>query len=304
MRDLVGIGWRPELATQILSNLDRIDVIEVIAEDFYENNAGIGALKSLARQAPVTVHGVSLGMASVLPVDRKRLEKMARLIDRVQPQSWSEHLAFVRAGDEEIGHLAAPPMTSDAIENTAANLAAAKKLVGLSPLMENIATLIYPPVSDLDEPTWLCETMSASDGSLLLDLHNLFANSINFGLDAREFLARLPAHRIQGVHISGGRWIDAGHAGQQRLLDDHRHDPPDLVYDLLSELASSCPNPLTVILERDGDYPPIEHLLSQLERARSALRRGRTASRKISTPTNFLGTRIEEARPACGDLND
>ena len=286
MQDQVGLGWRPELATGILSNLDRIDVLEVIAEDFYETPAGISALKSLATQVPVTVHGVSLGMASVSPVDCKRLGKMARLVDRVQPESWSEHLAFVRAGDIEIGHLAAPPMTSDTVENTAANIAAARALVGLSPLMENIATLIYPPASDLDEPAWLCETMIAADGQLLLDLHNLFANSINFGLDPREFLARLPADRIHGVHISGGQWIDAGDAAQRRILDDHRHDPPDPVYELLAELASQCPNQLTVILERDGDYPPIEHLLAQLDRARSALRRGRAAFRALSIPTS------------------
>jgi uncharacterized protein (UPF0276 family) len=286
MQDLVGMGWRPELATGILSNLDRINVLEVIAEDFYETSAGMSALKSLARQVPVAIHGVSLGMASVSPVDCKRLEKMARLVDRVQPESWSEHLAFVRAGDIEIGHLAAPPMTSDTVENTAANLATAMASVGMAPLMENIATLIYPPASDRDEPTWLSETMTAADGELLLDLHNLFANSVNFGLDPREFLARLPAHRIHGVHISGGQWIDAGDAGQRRILDDHHHDPPDPVYELLTELAAQCPNRLTVILERDGDYPPMEHLLAQLDRARSALRRGRAASRALSIPTS------------------
>jgi uncharacterized protein (UPF0276 family) len=286
MQDFVGIGWRPELASGILSNLDRIDVLEVIAEDFYETPAGMSALKSLASQVPVTIHGVSLGMASVSPVNCKRLEKMARLVDRVQPVSWSEHLAFVRAGDIEIGHLAAPPMTSDTIENTAANLAAAKALVGLSPLMENIATLIYPPASDRDEPTWLSETMTAANGELLLDLHNLFANSINFGLDPKEFLSKLPADLIHGVHISGGQWIDAGDAGQRRILDDHRHDPPDPVYELLAELASQCPNRLTVILERDGEYPPMDHLLAQIDRARSALKRGRAASRAQSIPTS------------------
>jgi uncharacterized protein (UPF0276 family) len=286
MQDMVGMGWRPDLATGILSNLDRIDVLEVIAEGFYETSAGMSALKSLAKQVPVTIHGVSLGMASASPVDCKRLEKMARLVDRVQPESWSEHLAFVRAGDIEIGHLAAPPMTSDTVENTAANLAAAAALVGLSPLMENIATLIYPPASDRDEPTWLCDTITAADGELLLDLHNLFANSINFGLDPIEFLGRLPADRIHGVHISGGQWIDAGDAGQQRILDDHRHDPPDPVYELLTELAAQCPNSLTVILERDGDYPPMKHLLDQLDRARNALKRGRAASHALAIPTS------------------
>lgn len=278
MRDRVGMGWRSDLASGILSNLDRIDVLEVIAEDFYRSGSAMRALKSLAAQVPVTIHGVSLGMASVTPVDCRRLEKMARLVDVVRPEFWSEHLAFVRAGDVEIGHLAAPPMISDTIESTAANLLKARAVVGSTPQMENIATLIYPPASDRDEPTWLCDTIGASDGDLLLDLHNLFANSMNFGLTSSDFLARLPVHRIHSVHISGGKWIDAGDATQRRILDDHRHDPPDPVYELLAELAARCPNPLTVILERDGDYPPMKHLLAQLDRARTAIKRGRAAS--------------------------
>jgi uncharacterized protein (UPF0276 family) len=75
------------------------------------------------------------------------------------------------------------------------------------------------------------------------------------------------------VHISGGKMI--GEDGQRRLLDDHLHDPPDPVYELLAQLAERCPNPLTVILERDGSYPAMDHLLTQLDRARSAMAKGR-----------------------------
>ena len=276
MRDRVGIGWRPELAAGILSNLDRIDVLEVIAEDYFERADRTRALKTLAAQIPIMVHGISLGMASTAPVDRKRLEKMARLVDKVQPESWSEHLAFVRAGDIDIGHLAAPPRTSSTIDGTAANLAAARSVVGSAPVVENIATLIDPPASDRDEPAWLQETLASSDAGLLLDLHNLYANSVNFGLDPKEFLTRLPASRIQIVHISGGQWIDDGDPEHRRILDDHLHDPPDPVYDLLSELAARCPNSLSVILERDGQYPSIEQLMAQLDRARCALESGRS----------------------------
>ncbi len=270
MNDRVGLGWRPELAAGILSNLDHIDVLEVIADDYYDaSRRRIQALKMLAAQVPVVFHGISLGLASTVRVDSRRLEKMARLTDRVQPESWSEHLAFVRAGDIDIGHLAAPPRTSATIDGTAANLDAAMKLIGRAPQVENIATLIDPPASDLDEPAWLCKTLDASNAGLLLDLHNLYANSLNFGLDPHAFLARLPAQRIETVHISGGKWLG------ERILDDHLHDPPDPVYDLLSALAAVCPNPLTVILERDGSYPPMRHLLAQLHRARTALALGR-----------------------------
>jgi uncharacterized protein (UPF0276 family) len=275
LNDRVGLGWRPELAAGILSHLDSIDVIEIIADDYFDSPARARSLKTLAAHAPIVLHGISLGMASTAPVDRKRLDKMARLVDLVKPESWSEHLAFVRAGEIEIGHLTAPPRTASTIDGTAANLDQARRIVGSCPLVENIATLIDPPASDRDEPKWLCETLAASNAPLLLDLHNLYANAINFALDPHEFLQQLPMERIHAVHISGGKWIQNELKDQRRILDDHLHDPPDPVYDLLSALAARCPNPLTVILERDGAYPPIEHLLAQLTRARRAIELGR-----------------------------
>lgn len=275
MPDRVGLGWRPELAAGIFANLDSIDVIEVIADDYFDSAARLRALKVLAAQRPVVLHGISLGLASTAGVEGKRLEQMARLVEKLRPESWSEHLAFVRAGEIEIGHLAAPPRTASTIDATAANLEAARAAVGSLPLVENIATLIDPPVSDLDEPAWLAGTLEASGAGMLLDVHNLYANSVNFGQDPFGFLARLPLDRVHQVHLSGGKWIDDGDPSHARLLDDHLHDSPDPVYDLLGELAARCPNPLTVILERDGSYPPMEHLLSQLDRARRALLSGR-----------------------------
>ena len=120
----------------------------------------------------------------------------------------------------------------------------------------------------LEEPRFLSRILCAPRMHLLLDLHNLYANSVNFGMDPADFLRRLPSERIHAVHISGGKWIG-------RILDDHLHDPPDPVYDLLTALAARSPNPLTVILERDGAYPPMTQLLAQLDRARSALELGR-----------------------------
>src|SRR5271165_4562334 len=99
MTDRVGLGWRPELAVGIFANLDEIDVIEVIADDYFDSAAGVRAIRTLAAQRPVVLHGIALGLASTMPPERKRLEKMARLVEKVSPESWSEHLAFVRARD-------------------------------------------------------------------------------------------------------------------------------------------------------------------------------------------------------------
>ena len=273
-KDRVGLGWRPKLAACILAHLDRIDVVEVIADDFFKApHRDRRALQTLATQVPITLHGVTLGMASSVPVDSRRLEHMARLCEKVQPVSWSEHLAFVRGGGVEIGHLAAPPRNRATIDGAVNNLIRAKRIVGAAPLVENVATLIDPPGSELDEATWIAEILSESNIDLLLDLHNLYANAVNFKFDPKDFLSLIPADRISAIHLAGGKWIGAPDA--RRLLDDHLHDVPEPVYDLLTEVGAYCPRPLTVILERDGHFPSIESLLQQLDRARLALAAGR-----------------------------
>jgi uncharacterized protein (UPF0276 family) len=281
IKDHVGLGWRRELAAGILAHLDRLDVVEVIADDFFDApRRERRALRTLAAQVPVVLHGVTLGLASSAPVEVKRLEQTARLCAEVRPDYWSEHLAFVRGGGIEIGHLAAPPRTTATIEGAAKNLARARAVVGAAPLVENIATLIEPPGSDCGEADWIAEIIRASGCDLLLDLHNLYANALNFGYEPRDFLSRIPLERITAIHLAGGKWVSA--RGERRLLDDHLHDVPDPVYALLTEVGALAPQPLTVILERDGHYPAIECLLEQLDRARRALAQGRARRAQAS----------------------
>jgi uncharacterized protein (UPF0276 family) len=273
-KDRFGLGWRPQLALGILSNLDRLDIVEVIADDFFSApRSERRALKTLAAQVPVTLHGVSLGLASSVSVDSCRLDSTARLCEEVRPLSWSEHLAFVRGGGIEIGHLAAPPRCDETIEGTLKNLSAARNVVGVAPQVENVATLIDPPFSRYDEASWVSEIIRNSQSDLLLDLHNLYANAMNFGFQAIDFISRIPSGRVRGIHLAGGKWI--GKDPPRRVLDDHFHDVSEPVYELLEEVGARTEPGLTVILERDGDFPSIESLLNQLDRARQALARGR-----------------------------
>lgn len=281
--DRFGLTWQPALAAGILANLDRIDVIEVIAEEqFGASSRATRALETLAHQVPLLVHGVALGPASTAPVDARRLDRLARLVERLEPAFWSEHLACVRAGDIEIGHLAAAPRTSATIDATAANLSRAASIVGSRPMVENIATLMDPPASDRSEVEWVSSVMTASGCDLLLDLHNVHANSLNFDFDQVEYLDRLDPERIGAIHIAGGCWIDGpdDERRERRYLDDHLHDVPDPVYDLLVEVGARVRRPLTVLLERDGRFPPMRHLLWQLERARAALAEGRLRAQR------------------------
>jgi hypothetical protein len=268
--DRFGLLWRPALAAGILENLDRIDLIEVIADGYFDApKQEIEALRTMGANVPLVLHGVSMGLASAAPVEKKRIERMARLIDRVRPDHWSEHLAFVRGGGVEIGHLAAPPRTQATIEGTAENLARVARVTGM-PLIENVATLIDPPASTCSEADWIRSIARETGAGLLLDLHNLYANAINFGSDPAELLGSLPLERVREVHLAGGRWL------RGRLLDDHLHAVPDPVFDLLSLLGARAPN-LDVIVERDDCLPPIEVLLAELDRARAALSSGRRA---------------------------
>ena len=275
MGDRAGLGWRGELSAAILSNLDRIDLVEVIAEDWFDApRSEVRALRTLGTQVPFWIHGVSLGLASAAPADRGRVERMARLVGLAEPEGWSEHLAFVRGGGVEIGHLAAPPRNDGVLAGLARNAAAARRATGAAPLLENVATLIDPPGSDRDEAAFVRDATDASGGGLLLDLHNWHANGTNFGFDPLEGLGALPLERVGMIHVAGGRWIRSP-AGAPRLLDDHLHPVPDPVWTLLEEAAARADGPLTVVLERDGRYPPVEVLLAELDLARAAMARGR-----------------------------
>jgi uncharacterized protein (UPF0276 family) len=274
--DRVGLGWRGELAASFLHHLAELDVIEVIAEDWIHAGRGeCAALADLADSCPLLLHGVSLGLASSEAVDKRRLDRMARLVERVRPQAWSEHLAFVRAGGIEIGHLAAPPRNEEVVAGAIANLERVRRAVGAFPCVENVATLIDPPASSMTEAQWVTRIAAGSGTPLLLDLHNLYANALNFGMAPEALLDAFPLDRVAMVHLSGGRWIGTGTS--RRLLDDHLHDVPDPVYGLLERLARRAPGPLTVIVERDGNYPAFDALLAQVTRARKVLAAGRAA---------------------------
>jgi len=278
--DRVGIGWRPDLAAGILCHQDEIDLVEIIAEDYFDSPSHVvGGVATLAKQISVMVHGVGMGLASCAPAHRKYFDRMARLVDRIEPEAWSEHLAFVRVGDREFGHLAAPPRTLANAEGTVENLRRAEEIVGTRPHVENIATLLDPPGSTMEESDWTRRILDGAQCKLLFDLHNVFANGLNHGYEPTEFLRAIGAARVRYMHIAGGKMITAPD-GTSRLLDDHLHDVPDPVYDLLEEVAATATHPLTVILERDGDFPSMETLLQQTRRARSAMARGRARNRE------------------------
>lgn len=278
-----GIAWREELSAGIIANLDEIEGIELIAERYLDApRRKLEALRFLAHQRPVWIHATSLGLASSTPVEKKQLERLARLIDAIEPAGWSEHLAFVRGGGREIGHLAAPPRNAATLEGLCRNLELARSITGSLPVMENVASVVDPPFSRWSEAEWLARVADASRVDFLFDLHNLHTNTTNFGEDPDALIDSIPPGRIRLVHLAGGRMIN-GKSGP-RVLDDHRSDVPEPVFELLARVALR-PDRFDVIVERDGAFPPVDQLVSEVRRARKICERSYLeGERKVSRP--------------------
>ena len=275
--DTFGIAYRPALAASVFEHRAEIDVIEVIGDDYFgAPKRELEALRLLARHVPTRIHAVGLGLASCSRVDMARVYALARVVDAAGSGMWSEHLAFVRAGGIEVGHLCAPPRTAATLEGLASNVARARRVIGSGPALENIATLIEPPGGELDEATFVRRALEQADTPLLLDLHNLHANAQNFGLDPIAYLDTLPLSRVRTVHLAGGRMFHG------RVLDDHRHDVPESVFALLEALAARIAPPIEVIVERDGRPPPMQVYLAELAQARRAMQRGRAQTLELS----------------------
>jgi len=277
-KDRVGLGWRPEIGIGILQQLDKIDIIEVVAENCtHLNNAELKAFSRLSSQVDIVVHALSLGLASTYPVSTKHVEAVARVVNAIKPEAWSEHLAFVRTKDRELGHLAAPPWSEETVESTLTNIQVATQAVGSIPHLENISTLYHPIGSTMSEADWTTEIIRGAKSTLLIDLENIYANSRNFKTDWFTEMLKFPLAEVKYVHIAGGHEAtdDAG----EYFLDDHLHPVSEDVFALLEELAFRVSQPLTVILERDGNYPEFNQTNAELNQARKALAKGRQRRR-------------------------
>jgi uncharacterized protein (UPF0276 family) len=282
--DRVGLGWRPEIGLDILEQLDEIDIIEVTAENCtHLSRSELKAFNRLSSHVDIVVHAISLGMASTYAVSSRHLDAVARVINAIEPEAWSEHLAFVRTPDRELCHLAAPPWSEETVETTVKNIHVASKAIGSLPHLENIATLYHPVGSTMSEADWTTKIIKGARTKLLIDLENIYANSRNFRTDWLTDMLNFPLAEVHYVHIAGGH--EAADEAGEYFLDDHLHPVAEEVYILLEELASRVSQPLTVILERDGNYPVFEQTKSELNEARKALSRGR---KRQSTTNNAL----------------
>src|SRR5579884_2018909 len=192
----LGIGWRPELALAIDRRTD-LGFVEVIAESIDPRRPVPPAIAALrARGVRVVPHGISLSLGSAEPLDRERAKRLGDVAARLGAPLVSEHVAFVRAGGAEAGHLLPVPRTRPMLDVLTENVLAARELLPVPLALENIAALFAWPDAELDEAEFFTELLERTDTPMLLDVANVWANARNLGGDANQFLQRLPLHRL------------------------------------------------------------------------------------------------------------
>jgi uncharacterized protein (UPF0276 family) len=268
----LGIGWRPEIALMIDRRRD-LGFVELLAEDFFSDERlplPIGQLRE--RGVRIVPHGVGLSLGGAEPIDRGRLDALARLARRVDAPLVSEHIAFVRGGGIESGHLLPLPRTRQAVELVVANIREAKAALEVPLAVENIASLFEWPDAEMDEAAFLAEVVERADVMLLLDIANVYANARNHGYNPHDLLDRIPLERIAYVHVAGGTERDG------LYHDTHTHDLNRGVLALLGELCARTAIP-GVMLERDDHFPPDAELSAELDAIAECIKHGPFAVR-------------------------
>lgn len=260
-----GLGYRPQFRADLFANRDRVDFLEITADHYFDASPEkLAELDLLKAHFPLVVHGLDLSIGSAEGIDPAYFDKLARVIARVDPPWWSEHLCFTRAGGISIGHLAALPHTQEAIEAVARNVETVRKHVKAPLVLENVTTVVRFPGAEMEEPEFLTRVLEATGCFWLCDVANMHVNAVNFGVDLDTEFESWPWDRLVQIHYAGGRWRDGA------LIDSHDSATSEAVWALFDRVVVRAPVK-GVILERDERLPPFGELLGEIERARATL---------------------------------
>ncbi|MER5962701.1 DUF692 domain-containing protein [Streptomyces sp. NPDC002057] len=266
----IGIGWRPEIADAV-EGLSGVDWVEVVAENICVGHLPDSLTRLRERGVTVVPHGVSLGLGGADRPDPARLAALGEKALALGAPLVTEHIAFVRAGGSltatpqlEAGHLLPVPRTRDALDVLCENVRIAQDALPVPLALENIAALVAWPGEEMSEGRFLAELVERTGVRLLIDVANLHTNRVNRGEDPARALSELPVEAIAYVHVAGGVERDGV------WHDTHAHPVPEVVLDVLADLASRV-SPPGVLLERDDDFPSARELGDELSAIRATV---------------------------------
>ncbi len=257
-----GLGLRRALMGPLLSmDQGAVDFLEAAPENWI----GVGGrfrkrFRELAERFPLALHGLSLDIGGPDPIDTSLVKAVRELMDEFDVSLYSEHLTYC-AADGHLYDLLPIPFTQEAVEHVAARVRQVQDIIGQPIALEN-ASYYAQPHADLTEAEFISAVLEESGCELLLDVNNIYVNSINHRYDPLQFLDALPLERARYIHV-------AGHYNEadDLKIDTHGADVIDPVWELLAQ-AYRRVGALPTLLERDFNLPPIETLLNEVAQVR------------------------------------
>lgn len=261
-----GIGLRQPFYNAILETPRRVDWLEITPENWMRRGGTRARqLDAIAEQFVLVPHSVSLSVGGPDPLDSGFLEQVQRLCRRVHAPWWSDHLCYSSIGGVQFHELLPLPFTREAVDHVVKRVQRVKRAVDVPFLLENPTFYAMMPGAQMDEPTFLAEVVERADCGILLDVNNIYVNSVNHGFDPVAFLDRVPLDRVVQVHV-------AGHSVRSGLLvDTHVGPVPPPVWNLYAELVKRV-GWVNTLVEWDAEIPPLDVVLDQADQARSLCR--------------------------------
>ncbi len=261
----VGVGLRPAHHSDFLEQRpSSVTWIEVISENYmpWQNQTFGKPFHTLSRfreDYPVAMHGVSLNIGSVDPLDFDYLSRLKALIDAIDPFVVSDHMSWTGMNGQNLHDLLPVPYTEEALNLILQKLARVQDYLGRPILLENPSSYLEFRGSEMSEPEFLQKIVKSSGCGLLLDINNVFVSSVNHGFDPFDYLRQIPGERVGQIHLAGHSKMDGF------LIDTHDAPVCDEVWDLYSWYISQIGRRSTMI-ERDGHIPEWQELEKEILR--------------------------------------
>lgn len=266
-----GLGLRRELletlAGVVCDPAGGLGFLEVAPENWLQIGGRLGkAFRSYTERYPFVCHGLSLSIGGPAPLDVPFLRRIKQFLDTHGIADYTEHLTWT-ADDGQFYDLLPIPFTEDAVHHVAARVRQAQDILERRIALEN-ASYYAPLATELDEAAFITAVLGEANCDLLLDVNNVYVNSINHRYDAIDFLDQLPLARVRYLHI-------AGHyrESDSLLVDTHGTPVIDPVWSLLDTVYARL-GPVPTLLERDFNLPPLPELLQELGQLRERQRAG------------------------------
>jgi len=256
-----GVGLRTQHYATVLDEQPRVDWFECISENFMvEGGNPRRVLRQVRERHPVVLHGVSLSIGSVDPLDPKYLDQLAALARETEPAWVSDHLCWSSVGGNFSHDLLPLPYTEEALAHVAARVQKVQDKLKRQILIENVSSYVTFTQSTLTEWQFLAELCERADCGMLLDVNNVFVSAFNHGFDAREFIDGIPIGRVGQIHLAGHS--DYG----THLLDTHDHSVCDGVWALYRRAVERFGR-VSTLVEWDDQIPPFAEVLAESRKA-------------------------------------